>query len=213
MEQRLERLTSAAINLKRDQPLRTMTISTLSTDPSKAKLDALLVATPKFEPSSPPWKRLPAALGRLCGEAAKESSFSGKEDSVQTLPTLGRIAPRWLALAGLGKSDSENNQKLLRLFQSIPDNCRGAHYKSVVALAAADKVVGVAAGEVHGVIYHREVGTNGFGYDPLFFYPPFGTTFGNVPSEKKHLVSHRAQALRKAKDILSIYLKEAAARR
>jgi XTP/dITP diphosphohydrolase len=49
-------------------------------------------------------------------------------------------------------------------------------------------------GEVEGRIADAPRGTEGFGYDPLFFYPPFGCTFGEVPSERKMQVSHRARA-------------------
>lgn len=105
--------------------------------------------------------------------------------------------------AGTHKSDAENNAKLLRLMKAIPDNCRGAHYTSAIALASPDRVIGVVEGEVHGLIYHEELGTNGFGYDPLFYYPPFNTTFGNVSAEMKNSVSHRRIAMDKFKVLLS----------
>jgi XTP/dITP diphosphohydrolase len=113
--------------------------------------------------------------------------------------------------AGEGKSDEENNAKLLRLLEKVPVNCRGAHYKSVIALAEPDgRVVGAAAGEVHGVIHHELAGSGGFGYDPLFFYTPYGKTFGEVSAEMKHKVSHRFQALEKAKILLKNYLQQTA---
>ncbi len=107
--------------------------------------------------------------------------------------------------AGTG-SDDDNNQKLLRLLEKVPVNCRGAHYKSVIAIAEPGKVIGLAEGEVFGVIHPELVGNGGFGYDPLFFYPPYGKTFGEVSAEMKHKVSHRAKALEKAKKILKTYL-------
>lgn len=108
--------------------------------------------------------------------------------------------------AGTG-SDDDNNQKLLRLLEKVPVNCRGAHYKSVVVIAELGKVIGFAEGEVYGVIHPVLAGSGGFGYDPLFFYPPYGKTFGEVTAEMKHAVSHRAKALEKAKEILKGYLK------
>lgn len=108
--------------------------------------------------------------------------------------------------AGEGKSDSDNNQKLLRLLDGIPVNCRGAHYKSVIALAVPDKLIGSVNGEVHGVIHHSLAGSGGFGYDPLFFYHPYQKTFGEVSPEMKHKVSHRAKAFVKAKALLQQYL-------
>ena len=104
--------------------------------------------------------------------------------------------------AGPAKSDAENNAKLLRLLEKVPDNCRNAHFASAVCVAEPDRVIGVAEGQVHGFIAHEVRGKNGFGYDPVFFYPAFKKTFGEVASEQKHTVSHRAQALAKARQIL-----------
>ena len=108
--------------------------------------------------------------------------------------------------AGEGKSDDENNLKLLRLLEKVPDNCRGARYLSAIALALPGKLIGTEEGEVHGVISHELRGKGGFGYDPLFFYPPYGKTFGEVSEEMKHRVSHRANALAKFKKLLEEFL-------
>ena len=110
--------------------------------------------------------------------------------------------------AGPGKSDEENNRKLLRLLDKVPDLCRGAYFKSAVALAEPGRVVGVVTGEVHGAISHEIRGNQGFGYDPLFFYPPFQKCFGEVPMEMKHQVSHRSKALQKARLLLEQYLNQ-----
>lgn len=108
--------------------------------------------------------------------------------------------------AGPSKSDEGNNEKLLKLLAKVPDNCRGANFKSAVAIAEPEFLLTVVEGEVHGLINHEVRGSNGFGYDPVFFYPPFGKTFGEVPAEMKHQVSHRAQALEKVKNYLENYL-------
>lgn len=104
--------------------------------------------------------------------------------------------------AGGQATDQENNQKLLTLFEKIPDNCRAAYYQSSVAIATPEQIVGVVQGQVRGVIHKKLEGDQGFGYDPLFYYPPFETTFGCVSAEKKHSVSHRAKALEAAKALL-----------
>ena len=108
--------------------------------------------------------------------------------------------------AGLSKNDHENNKKVLRLLEKVPDNCRGAYFKSVVAIAEPDKIIGFADGEVHGVIGQETRGTNGFGYDSIFIFPSYQKTFGEVSSEMKYKVSHRAKALVKAKEILKKYI-------
>nr|MBP9865100.1 non-canonical purine NTP pyrophosphatase [Candidatus Omnitrophota bacterium] len=104
--------------------------------------------------------------------------------------------------SGLDKDDHANNLKVLRLLEKMPDNCRGAYYKSAVAIASPEKVFGTVSGEVHGFIHKHLTGTQGFGYDTLFYYPPFGKTFGDVPSEMKYQVSHRFKALQKARLLL-----------
>jgi len=104
--------------------------------------------------------------------------------------------------SGLDKDDHANNLKVLRLLEKMPDNCRGAYYKSAVAIASPEKVFGTVSGEVHGFIHKHLTGTQGFGYDTLFYYPPFGKTFGDVPSEMKYQVSHRFKALQKARALL-----------
>jgi XTP/dITP diphosphohydrolase len=108
--------------------------------------------------------------------------------------------------SGPGKSDHENNLKLLKLLEKVPDNCREAHFTSAIAIAEPDKLIGVVRGEVHGFVSKELRGENGFGYDALFFYPPFAKNFGEVSSEMKHRVSHRAKALEKAKAILHRHL-------
>jgi len=105
--------------------------------------------------------------------------------------------------AGPEKEDVENCLKVLELLEKVPDNCRGASFKSVVAIATPDHLVGVAEGEVRGGIAGEMRGRGGFGYDPIFVYGPYGgKTFGEVSQEMKDRVSHRAQALKKARALL-----------
>ena len=114
--------------------------------------------------------------------------------------------------AGPQATDDANNQKLLKLFETIPDNCRGAHYESAVVIATPEKIVGQSEGSVHGFIHKKLEGNQGFGYDPLFYYPPFQMTFGCISPEKKHSVSHRFNALQKAKKLLMNYLQTESSR-
>ena len=110
--------------------------------------------------------------------------------------------------AGPDKDDLKNCFKVLRLMEKLPDTCRGASFKSVVAIAEPGQLLGVAEGEVRGAIAHEIRGSGGFGYDPIFVYGPYGgKTFGEVSAEMKHRVSHRAQAIEKAKSILEAYFK------
>lgn len=104
-------------------------------------------------------------------------------------------------------TDKTNNKKLLEAMRDVPAKERTAYYESTVVLAEPGKVVGVAKGRVGGVITREPRGNGGFGYDPVFFYPPFKKTFGQVSAGKKHGVSHRGKALAKTRTLLLRYLR------
>ena len=94
--------------------------------------------------------------------------------------------------AGEGASDEENNRLLLARMQGVAD--RSARFVSVIALARAGELVKTFTGVVEGVVLEAARGENGFGYDPVFYYPPFGCSFGEATLEQKMSVSHRSQA-------------------
>ena len=95
---------------------------------------------------------------------------------------------------GEGASDLERNQLLLEKLRGVPPEERGARFTSALAVARGDAVLFEAEESVTGVIADAMRGGNGFGYDPLFFYPPFGRTFGEVERAEKDRVSHRGKA-------------------
>ncbi len=107
---------------------------------------------------------------------------------------------------GESQNDDANNKKLLELMRNVPEENRTAYYESAIALAEPAKLLGVVTGQVHGLITRELHGDGGFGYDPLFFYPPYQKTFGEVPIAMKHRVSHRGQALEKFRKLLQNYL-------
>ena len=84
----------------------------------------------------------------------------------------------------------------------MPDERRGARFTSAVAVARGAEVLFEAQESVEGRIADELRGENGFGYDPLFFYPPFGRTFGEVPREEKDRVSHRGKAFARLREFL-----------
>ena len=96
--------------------------------------------------------------------------------------------------AGPDATDEANNRLLLEKMKGVSD--RTARFVCVVALAQSGKMSRTFRGEVQGQLLDEPRGPNGFGYDPLFFYPPFGCSFGEAPPEKKMSVSHRGEALR-----------------
>jgi XTP/dITP diphosphohydrolase len=106
----------------------------------------------------------------------------------------GAPGVRSARFAGDGAADSQNNALLLQSLGSAAD--RRARYVSVIALARDGQVLHLARGSVEGEILQGEQGTNGFGYDPLFFYPPLQRSFGELTVSEKFRVSHRGNAVR-----------------
>ncbi len=98
--------------------------------------------------------------------------------------------------AGLDKDYTANNEKLLKTLQNTPDERRTAHFITVIACATPEKgTLFTVTGTVEGMITRELRGDNGFGYDPLFFYPPENATFAELPAHKKNKLSHRFRAL------------------
>jgi XTP/dITP diphosphohydrolase len=100
--------------------------------------------------------------------------------------------------AGDGASDSDNNQKLLAELKRVPDDRRGARFVSVMVYLrhAEDALPIIAQGSWRGTILHNPRGTNGFGYDPLFFVPDLKSSAAELDAEVKNKVSHRGKAAR-----------------
>jgi XTP/dITP diphosphohydrolase len=102
-------------------------------------------------------------------------------------------------------NDEKNNEKLLHDLKGVTEDKRTARFVCVLALwnprSSAFKNRTVCE-SCKGRISFYCTGRNGFGYDPLFFYPPLGRTFGEIDRETKAGVSHRGKALRKLVEIL-----------
>lgn len=96
--------------------------------------------------------------------------------------------------AGEGATDEDNNRLLVARLRDKPD--RTGRFVCVIALAQAGRLIRTFRGAVEGRIIDEPRGPNGFGYDPLFYYEPFGCTFGEVPGDRKLGVSHRGAALK-----------------
>ena len=85
---------------------------------------------------------------------------------------------------------------LLKNTEQVPDGQRQAQFVCVITMVTPDGQVIQARGEIHGELTREPRGENGFGYDPIFFYPPLGKTTAELSAEEKNAVSHRANALK-----------------
>ncbi|HXA49978.1 MAG TPA: RdgB/HAM1 family non-canonical purine NTP pyrophosphatase [Candidatus Acidoferrum sp.] len=96
--------------------------------------------------------------------------------------------------SGPGATDESNNRLLLERMRGVQN--RAARFVCRIALVEGARLIGVYEGAVEGVLLEEERGEGGFGYDPLFWVPEFGCTFGEATAEQKFSLSHRGQALR-----------------
>ena len=106
--------------------------------------------------------------------------------------------------SGEAHNDAANNAKLTALLRDVPDDQRTARFCCCVALARKNREPIAVQGEVEGTILRESRGENGFGYDPYFFYAPFGKSFAELSSEEKNSVSHRKRALMMLREALDV---------
>lgn len=99
--------------------------------------------------------------------------------------------------SGEGATDEKNNAKLLSELEDVPDDKRTARFRTVVTCAFPDGTHFQVDGCCVGRILRAPEGSDGFGYDPLFWYAPFEKTFASLTPEEKNAVSHRGKAMRK----------------
>lgn len=96
--------------------------------------------------------------------------------------------------AGAQCSFADNNRKLLAELQGVPPEQRRAQFISIIAVVYAGGEI-CHRGEVDGVIAESMQGSGGFGYDPVFYYPPLKKTYAQMSAAEKNAISHRARAL------------------
>ena len=102
--------------------------------------------------------------------------------------------------AGEGASQSQLIKKLLTKMQDCKN--RNAHFTTVMVFIDKTGRIHRSTGKVYGLILEKPAGKNGFGYDPVFYYPQLGKTFAQLTREGKNAVSHRGKALEKITDII-----------
>ena len=96
--------------------------------------------------------------------------------------------------------DETNNRKLVREIKLVGQENRKARFVCVIAAAREGETLAVFEGKAEGIILERPRGSNGFGYDPLFYFPPIQKTFAELSAQEKAQYSHRGAAFRKFLD-------------
>ncbi len=138
------------------------------------------------------------AAARLTGD------WSLGDDSVLEVDALGGApAVRSARYGGPGLDDAGRCALLLEALRDVPDDRRTARFRCVIAIVDPEGREGVVEGVAEGAITRAPRGRNGFGYDPLFFYPPLGRTFAELSDAEKADVSHRGRAAAAARRALT----------
>ena len=104
--------------------------------------------------------------------------------------------------AGPGCTFAENNRLLLELLEGVEEKKRAARFRCVAALALSENDIRLFEGTVEGRITADLRGKEGFGYDPVFFFPELGKTFAEITEEEKNKYSHRGWAFRQVAEFI-----------
>ncbi len=134
------------------------------------------------------------ALMRQLRQAGIDAAVLADDSGLEVDALDGRPGVLSARYAGADASWPERRAALLRELRGLPVGERGAHFVSVLVLVLPTGEEIVAEGIVDGAITEQECGASGFGYDPIFFYPPSRRTFAEMSEEQKNRVSHRRRA-------------------
>jgi XTP/dITP diphosphohydrolase len=137
---------------------------------------------------------------RLFGARALADDSGLEVDALEGVP--GVLTARF---GGPDLDDRGRYALLLERLRGVEPARRTARFRCVIALADADGTARLGDGVVEGLIAAAPRGTNGFGYDPVFFYPPLGRTLAQLTLEEKARIDHRGQAARAARRLLGVY--------
>ena len=111
--------------------------------------------------------------------------------------------------AGPGCTYEDNNRKLLGELDGVPREKRTARFRCVIAVAWSPDDIETVEGTAEGLIAEDIVGCTGFGYDPVFYYPPADKHFSEMKLEEKNVVSHRGKALQEARTLIINHINRA----
>lgn len=125
----------------------------------------------------------------------------GDDSGLEVAALGGRPGVLSARYAGAGAGDDARLDKLLGEMAGLDD--RRARFVSAVCLSRAGVPLAEFSGAADGVILRERRGSGGFGYDPVFFYPPLGRTFAELTLAEKNRVSHRARALERLREFIA----------
>jgi XTP/dITP diphosphohydrolase len=150
---------------------------------------------------------VPTFAENAAGKALHYSRFANEiifaDDSGLVVPALGgRPGVHSARYAGERANDAERVSKLLGEMRAMRGNEREARFVCVIAAARQGRMLAVLSDAVEGIIDENPQGRSGFGYDPVFYFPPLGHTFAELTEAEKNEVSHRGKAFQKLLEFL-----------
>ena len=175
--------------------------------PLSIELELLLnfASLPQFEENAPTFAE--NAAGKALHYSRLQAGFVFADDSGLVVPALGGAPGVHSArYAGADAADSQRIEKLLYEMRSKTGEARAAHFVCALALARERRALAVVTDRVDGQILESPRGAGGFGYDPIFYFPPLKKTFAELAAEEKNQLSHRGKAFRKLLAALSSML-------
>jgi XTP/dITP diphosphohydrolase len=164
--------------------------------PNFASLPAVVEDGATFEENAR--KKAEGYSREVPGEIVLADDSGLEVDALKGAPGIhsARYAADAPHLMNNNTDDEANNARLLRELKEVPDDKRSARFVCVIAAARDGQTLEVFRGEAEGMILNRARGTNGFGYDPLFYYPQIQKAFAELTAEEKAQYSHRGAAFR-----------------
>ncbi len=139
------------------------------------------------------------AVSRATGEIALADDSGLEVEALNGRP--GVLSARY---AGENSNDGANNKLLLKELKNVPPEKRGAKFTCAIALAVPGDKTYIVQESCSGLIATERRGSEGFGYDPLFYYEPVGLTFAEMPAEQKNKISHRGKALHRMRKLMEV---------
>jgi len=133
------------------------------------------------------------AVFDFCKNIKKQEMICFADDSGLCVDYL-KGAPGIYSARYSGGSDDDNITKLLDELKDVPDDKRAAHFYCAIICIVNEHASLSMSAEWHGFITREKIGENGFGYDPVFYYPQLKMTSAQLPGEIKNKISHRALA-------------------
>jgi len=156
---------------------------------------------PEFEESAPTFAE--NAAGKAFYYSRQGDGIVFADDSGLVVPALGGAPGVFSArYAGPGASNEQKIAKLLFEMKGLEGANRSAYFVCVIAAVRNGRALAVVSEKVDGEILDAPRGSDGFGYDPVFFFPPLGQTFAELQAGEKSQHSHRGKAFRRLLEVL-----------